>query len=58
MSEKKPKDLDGMIIGGSTLMGLGVGFLLLESSALYFTASLLIGVGFGLFMTVILNKKS
>ena len=36
------------IIGGTTLMGLGVGFVFLQTSALYFIASLLIGIGLGL----------
>jgi hypothetical protein len=36
------------IIGGTTLVGLGVGLVLLQTSALYFVASILIGIGLGL----------
>jgi len=54
---KKEQDKEGMIIGGSTLVGLGVGFVFLEESALYFTAALMIGIGFGLFASQMLDKK-
>ena len=35
------------IIGGTTLIGLGVGFIFLQTSALLFVASILIGIGLG-----------
>ena len=36
------------IIGGTTLVGVGIGFLLLQTSALWFVASILIGLGLGI----------
>lgn len=44
------------IIGGSTLLGLGIGFLFLPISALYFLASLIIGIGTGVLFAPILAK--
>ena len=42
-------------IGGSTLIGLGVGLALLETSALWFVAALLIGIGAGLVLAQFLR---
>lgn len=56
MSSKK-SDREGAIIGGSTLIGLGVGFVLLETSALYFVASLMVGIGLGLLISQAVVKK-
>ena len=39
------------IIGGTTLIGLGVGLIFLSESALVFVASILIGIGVGLVIT-------
>ena len=36
------------IIGGTTLVGIGIGLVLLQTSALWFVASILIGIGLGL----------
>lgn len=36
------------IVGGTTIIGLGVGLLFLRTSALIFVACLLIGIGVGL----------
>lgn len=38
------------VIGGMTILGLGIGFVFLKSSALLFVASLLIGLGSGIIM--------
>jgi len=57
MSKNKTTDVEGMVIGGSTLMGLGVGFIFLDESALVFVAAILIGIGFGLFATIFVPKK-
>lgn len=54
---KQELDKQGPIIGGSTLLGLGVGFLLLEQSALYFTASIMIGIGIGIIASQFVAKK-
>jgi len=45
---KKDWDRAGTIIGGTTLIGLAVGFVFLTRSPLYFVACILGGVGVGL----------
>ena len=45
------------IIGGTTLVGVGVGFFLLQTSALYFVASILIGIGVGLAIAAVMSKS-
>lgn len=47
----------GLIVGATTLIGLGVGFILLPKSGLYFVASLFIGIGVGLLIEYILTLK-
>ncbi len=55
MTEKrKAADRGGLAIGGTTLMGLGVGFIFLRASVLAFIASILIGVGLGLLIASLL----
>ena len=57
--EKGIRDRGGWIVGGTTLLGLGVGFLLLTVSPLYFVASLLMGIGMGLVIAALFsgNRK-
>lgn len=55
ISEKN--DMGALIIGGTTLIGLGVGFVLLQQSALFFVASILIGIGLGLVLASIFGRK-
>lgn len=55
ISEKN--DLGALIIGGTTLIGLGVGFILLQQSALFFVASILIGVGIGLVLASVYGRN-
>jgi len=57
MTEKR-RDMDrgGLAIGGTTLMGLGVGFIFLQTSVLAFIASLLIGIGLGLLITSLMPR--
>ena len=45
------------IIGGTTLIGIGVGFIFLKTSALFFVASILIGIGSGLVITSIISRE-
>ena len=47
MSGKKD-DRSTWVIGGTTIIGVGVGFIFLQTSTLIFVASILIGVGLGL----------
>ena len=49
---------DGMskwVIGGTTLIGLGVGFIFLKTSGLIFVASILIGIGTGLVLAPLIS---
>ncbi len=58
MTEKhKAMDRGGLAIGGTTLMGLGVGFIFLQASVLAFIASLLIGIGAGLLIASLISGK-
>jgi hypothetical protein len=54
----KKDDKSTWIIGGTTLIGIGVGFIFLKTSALLFVASILIGIGFGLVITSLISSKS
>jgi len=42
------RDRSTWVIGGTTLVGLGVGLIFLQTSVLVFVASILIGIGAGL----------
>ena len=44
----KKDDKSSWVIGGTTLIGIGVGFIFLRTSPLLFVASILIGIGAGL----------
>ena len=58
MSEqKKNGDKSTWVIGGTTLIGLGVGFIFLKTSGLLFVASILIGIGAGLVLAPIISGK-
>ena len=56
-NRNKKNDRSSWIIGGTTLIGLGVGFIFVKSSPLIFIASLLIGIGAGLVITPIISRK-
>lgn len=45
-------------IGGTTLMGVGVGFIFLPVSPLLFVASIMIGIGVGLVAAAGLSKSA
>jgi hypothetical protein len=45
------------VIGGTTLIGIGVGFIFLQESALFFVASILIGIGLGLVITSLISRE-
>ncbi len=57
MTNKKD-DKSTWAIGGGVLVGLGVGFFFLQTSALAFVGSILAGLGLGLVVTAILSSKS
>ena len=45
-------------IGGGVLVGIGVGFFFLQTSALAFVGSILAGLGLGLVVTAIISSKN
>lgn len=45
------QDRSTWVVGGTTLAGVGVGLLLVQTSVLAFVASILIGIGAGLVIT-------
>jgi len=53
----KLSDRGAWAIGGSTLIGLGVGFLFITTSVFAFIASLLIGIGAGLLIAGLLPSN-
>ena len=56
MNNKKG-DKSSWVIGGTTLIGVGIGFIFLRTSALLFIASILVGIGVGLVVASILSSK-
>jgi F0F1-type ATP synthase assembly protein I len=44
-------------IGGSLIIGLGVGFIFLQTSPLLFIASIMIGLGVGLLLAPIIMRN-
>ena len=55
-NEKKKDDRSTWPIGGTLLIGTGVGFIYLREDALIFIACILIGLGVGLVITPLLSK--
>jgi hypothetical protein len=53
----KKRDKSSWAIGGTTLIGTGVGFVFLQASALFFVASILIGIGLGLVITALISRE-
>ena len=49
---------NSLIMGGTTMLGLGAGFILLERSAMAFIGCLMVGIGLGLVIGPILTRKS
>ena len=54
-SERK-SDKTTWAVGGGLLIGLGVGFFFLKTSALAFIGCMLAGLGFGLVVTALLSS--
>ena len=50
-------DKSSWAIGGTTLIGVGVGLIFLKTSVLFFVASILIGIGSGLVIASIISRK-
>jgi cyanate permease len=51
----KKDDKSTWVIGGTTLIGVGVGFIFLKTSALMLVASILIGIGVGLVIAPLIS---
>lgn len=49
-------DNKGLVIGGMTLVGVGVGFVFLNISPLFFVAAILISLGLGLVLSSLVGK--
>jgi len=54
----KKDDKSTWAIGGGVIMGTGVGFFFLQTSALAFVGSIVVGLGFGLFVTAIISSRN
>jgi len=52
----KKDDKSTWVIGGTTLIGLGVGFIFLKTSGLIFVASIFIGIGAGLVLAPLISS--
>lgn len=52
------RDKSSWAIGGCTLIGIGVGFIFLQTHILWFVASILIGIGAGLVLGSYLSARS
>lgn len=57
-TKKGKVDKSSWAIGGTTMIGIGVGFILLPISGLFFVASILIGIGVGLVMAPFISRRS
>ena len=53
----KKDNKNAWVVGGTTLIGIGIGFLFLQTSALLFVASILIGIGVGLVITALISRE-
>lgn len=52
----KGDDKGAWVIGGTTLVGIGVGLVFLQTSALWFVASILVGIGSGLVIAALITR--
>jgi hypothetical protein len=50
-NENKTSQKQGLAIGGSLMLGLGIGFFLLHYSALWFIGSIITGLGIGILIS-------
>ncbi len=49
-------DKSSWAIGGTTLIGVGVGLIFLKTSVIFFVASILIGIGSGLMIASFISR--
>lgn len=57
MADKKD-DKSTWAIGGGVVLGTGIGFFFLQTSALAFVGSILVGLGLGLVVTALISSRS
>jgi hypothetical protein len=57
-SGRPPGDRSGLAIGGGLLVGLGVGFFFLQTSALAFVGCILAGLGLGLVLAFLMPGRA
>ncbi len=53
----KTNDRSSWVIGGTTIIGVGVGLIFINTSALLFVASILIGIGLGLVIATFISRN-
>ena len=53
----KKDDTGSLVIGGATLIGIGVGFIFFHISVFWFIAFTMIGIGVGLVTAAIISKE-
>ncbi|MDX1830154.1 MAG: hypothetical protein R3342_11485 [Lutibacter sp.] len=56
--ENNNNDKSTWAIGGGVLIGIGAGFFFLQTSALFFVGSIMLGLGVGLMVTSILSSRN
>jgi len=57
MNRSKDEPNGFWTVGGGVILGVGVGFFLLQYSALYFVGSILAGLGLGLVIAPIVSNR-
>ena len=57
IKEGKPIDRAAWAIGGTTMMGLGIGFIFLTTNIFIFVACLLSGIGLGLVVAALMPSR-
>ena len=56
--KNKKDDRSSWIIGGTTMIGIGIGFIFLQTSPLLFVASILVGIGLGLVIVPLISRNN
>lgn len=50
-------DRGSWVIGGGTMLGVGIGFFLLHISVFFFIGSIIAGIGLGIIIAPFVNQK-
>jgi len=54
----KENERGSWVIGGCTMIGIGIGFIFLRVNVFYFLASIMSGLGLGLVIAAIISRKN